>query len=249
MTVTLKPYEGYGEITFADVKSNAYIDENGDVQTYSGSYYDTEYFSLEGSANDLIFSGTNGNFRICLYDANKNFTRQVRSRVGTATNYICLLTKTSSEVYFRLSWSGSASDSFSLYDGTAQNLVMEIGDIDSSTGADKTETKRIRSVGYIPVSGKMHTLNCPFAADWATWASNACGFFFRCYDSSYGFVGSLLDGSSLFRDNAVNKTLPTNTAYVRIVMQKNTSDMSEGFSQDVINPMVIGTTSYMVTEE
>ena len=248
VTVTAKPYEGYGQITLSDVKDNAYIDENGDIQSYSGSRYNTEYFSLVGSATDLIFRSSVNNFRICLYDSNKNFTRQIKSKDTNGSHYVYLVSKNSSEVYYRLSWSGAANSTFTLYDGTAQNLVMEIGDIDSSTGADKVESKRIRSVDYIPVSGTMNTLNCPFADNWTTWAANACGFFFRCYDSSHNFVGSLLNGSSLFREDAIGKALPTNTAYVRIIMQKNTSDMSAGFSNDVINPMVIGNSSYWVTE-
>jgi len=243
VTVSAIPFD-YGAITLSSVVDNQYIDDTGAVTSNNGSHYDTEYFSLTGSATDLIFKSTCNNFRISMYDASNNFIRQIHP----SNVYIANVTKASNEKYFRIAWYGSSSSTFNIYNGTALDLVMEIGDIDSTTGEDKTETKRIRSADYIPASGTMDTLNCPFASAWSDWAASNCGFFFRCYDSSYNFVGSLLNGTSMFRGNAINKALPTNTAYVRIVMQKDTNAMSAGFSQDVVNAMTIYNANYTVVE-
>lgn len=158
---------------------------------------------------------------------------------------------------------GGKATTFNVTVSTRNYLVMEIGDINGSTGENATSTQRIRSVGYIPASETISVSGCPFASTWYDYAHNTnneatSGYAFRCYNSSKAIVGSLTDSGKLFTNDISNVALPTNTAYVRVFMQKGTgsptgastsANYSVGFSEGAINPFVINGTSYQVTEE
>jgi len=159
--------------------------------------------------------------------------------------------------YVRLSWYGEdqlRTPSVTINTVSYTDLPMEIGDIDSATGENKVESKRCRTQTFIPVTGSTITVsNCPFFANWHATAvskegtdgwGNGAGYFFRCYDSSHNIVGTL----SYYNNNITDVALPSGTAYVRMIFQKNSNDFPTDFDKLVIQPIVINGVNYRIVK-
>lgn len=240
----------YGLVNLSNSVTGSYITDTGEIEsaTTDSGYYE-EYVDVHQLSSFLIHianaSKTSGkyNWRISFYDANKTFTRQLHPNTSSAYETVTL---NSGEKYVRLGWYSTTIPSYYIESTTPTDLVMAIGDIDSTTGEDKTETRRIRSTDYIPASETITVQDCPFAPTWAEWANTNNGYFFRCYDSSKNFVGTLI-GSGMYRDDISDVALPTNTAFVRIVMQKNANSFSAGFTTGA-HPFAIDGVSYLPVE-
>ena len=130
-------------------------------------------------------------------------------------------------------------------------LVMEIGDIDSTTGEDTEQSKRIRSDGYIEASGTLKIYGCPFAESWYAYSNNgvntAALLAVRYYDSSKQLLGTqiMIDSSH----NYTEYELPSSARYIRLLIQKDANyTYSAGFSQSAIYPLIINGIPYYFKE-
>lgn len=264
--VTVTEDTEYGTFTPTNVITGSYINTDGSIGTYETSAYSETYYPVKH--NVISFGGTGWenarafNVRLCLYNSEKTFLRQLRIRKssGDSADYHgnpVVIAIPNDAKYFRLSWADDSAPlpnpEFTINNLTYTDLFMEIGDIDSSTGADKTSTTRIRSTDYISVNGSVSVSGCPFAETWYDYGHSASattsGYAFRCYDSSKNIVGSLTDGGQLFNADISNVALPANTAYVRVFIQQGSTTYNVGFSTAVINPFAIDGNYYLLTEE
>lgn len=249
----------YGRVDSSSAITGSYIDADGSIKTATSSsgYYD-DYIDVKGLASILIHyegEATYGayNVRISIYDANKIFTRQIHIN-GANGNYVPVEFQ-NGESYIRLGWYSATTPAFWLESTSPLPLVMEIGDIDGSTGQDKTSNLRIRTKEYIPVTGKISVEDCPWGGmNWLSFTESDMlgkgGYFFRCYNASYEIIGTLIGPNNTMYDVDIFEfALPENTAYVRMEAQKVTGiTINAGFSNNT-HPFAINGISYQITEE
>lgn len=244
----------YGLVDNSSAITGSYITDTGEIETSTqqSGYYE-DYIDLYGRSSVVIHyvpSAGSTNYRISVYDANKVFTRQLH----LTENAYETVTLQSGERYIRLGWylgSTSYTCNFYIQSTSPTALQMEIGDISGSTGEDTSSTTRVRSIDYIPASGSITIEDCPWGT-WNNWTGSGAGggYFFRCYDSSKTIVGTLIGTSNtMYKADQKNLTLPTNTAYVRMELQKTGSSttISSGFTANT-HPFAIDGVSYQVTE-
>lgn len=270
VTVTATPFE-YGEYIPDSVVRGKYIDKTGAiVDTTDNSGYIEDYIRVvresywfaylnppyaTSTANPNV---TNANWRISEYAADKSFIKQTQyaqvvDGVEVNLNYASRIHVFDTNTKFvRLGWYDSRSITsvarFYIGDPTTfELLTMESGDIDGTTGANKTGNTRIRTKGYIAAENTISFSGCPFASSWSGWDSTS-GYAFRCYDSNYGFIGSLTDGGQLFTNDISAVSLPTGTAYVRIFMQRNAKTLAS-FAHLVNRIITINSVEYCVSED
>ena len=249
--VTVSAVPEYGTFTPTNIVDGYYIDANGDIQTSSYGSYSSDYYDSYNKMYSVNFANlydANPNWRFNEYDASKNFLRQVHiaNRGGDVSGQPQVLSMLDETKYFRLSWYGE--DQLRVPEVTINNaaytdLPMEIGDIDSTTGENIEQPKRLRSAEYIPVSGSSLTVtNClPFLA--GAGIGSGSGYFFRCYDSSKNLVGSLA-----WTTSDATFTLPTNTAYVRPVFQFGSSNIPSNFDEYVFLAFIMNSVNYRITK-
>lgn len=245
----------YGLVDNSSAVTGSYIDENGVIQTgTSASGYYRDYIKVSSLSSVVVgFSGSIYNYRISIYDASKTFIRQIHiEEANNIKSAYWLVDFNSGESYIRLGWYAT-SPVFYLLDATPVSLPMQIGDINGTTGEDITQTKRIRTVDYIPVcgapnAGKVAVTGCPFATTWSDWITSAGnGYFFRCYDSSYNILGTLIGGSSQMFMKDILQTPTTGTAYVRMICQQGNSNIPSGFATNATRFIIDGVV-YLPTE-
>lgn len=132
-------------------------------------------------------------------------------------------------------------------------LIMEIGNINASTGDDDDSTTlRIRSTNYLPVTSSTITVSgCPFSDTWYNYSNDgriiAALIAARCYNSSKQYLSSV----NFIPDGVFNGTqsLPSGTAYVRFIIQKNEAySYAPGFSDSAVYPLVIDGVEYYIKE-
>lgn len=142
-------------------------------------------------------------------------------------------------------------NNYLLADIKKTNIIFEIGDIDSSSGANIVQPLRIRSRDYIEVTGStVTTVGCPFAETWYEYSNNGSRVLavhtYRCYDSNKNFLGSanmIPDGTSITKANLLN-----GTKYIRVVIQHGVDAYESGFSQNATYPYYINDKSYAIKE-
>lgn len=244
----------YGLANVSTSITGSYITDTGTIESattdsgYYEEYVDVHQLSsfLTHIANASKQSGKY-NWRISIYDANKNFTRQLHPMTSSPYETVTL---NSGEKYVRFGWYSTTVPNFYIESTSPESLVMEVGDINGTTGENSSSTVRARSTGYIPASASITVEDCPWDT-WNTWAGgNGGGYFFRCYDESHNIVGTLIgEKNAMYRNDISQFSLPSGTAYVRMVLQKTGSSttISSGFTNDT-HPFAINGTSYQVTE-
>lgn len=267
--VTVEEQPPFGIFVPESVIRGQYIDDGGSIASATeNSGYFGEYIKVVRGSYWFAYlnapvrtSGQNAgesvaNWRVSEYDQNKVFIKQTQYAysVGGQTVELNYMARThvfdSNTKFVRLGWydqnSTTSVPSFDIEDGTdVGNLVMEVGDIDSSTGQNKTGNTRIRTSGYIAMEGSVSFSGCPFADSWADF-SHAAGYAFRCYDSSKAFLGSLTSVGGLFQSDIESVALPSGTAFVRIFMQKDQSAFRTDFYHNVNHLITINGTKYCV---
>lgn len=263
--VTVEEQPPFGIFVPESVVRGQYIDSDGSIATgtensgYFGDYIKVvrgSYWFAYQNAPKSTASVSKANWRVSEYDQNKTFIKQTQyaGSVGGQVVDLNYMARThvfdQNTKFVRLGWYDSNSQTsvpvFDIEDGTdVENLVMEIGDIDSSTGQDATGTKRLRTDGYIAVENTVSFSGCPFADSWTEF-SHAAGYAFRCYNSSKAFVGSLTDSGSLFQSDIESVALPSGTAFVRIFMQKDQYAIISDFYHNVNHLITINGTKYCV---
>lgn len=241
-----------GSIASATANSGYFGDY---IKVVRGSYW-FAYLNAPVKTSGQNAGESAANWRVSEYDQNKAFIKQTQYAysVGGQTVELYYMARThvfdSNTKFVRLGWydqnSTTSVPSFDIEDGTiVENLAMEIGDIDSSTGQNKTGTTRIRTTDYIAAQGSMSFSGCPLADSW-TELSHEAGYAFRCYDSSKNFVGSLTNSGSLFQNDIESVALPNGTAFVRIIMQKDQSAFRTDFYYNVNHLITINGVKYCV---
>lgn len=242
VTVTATPFE-YGVYTPDSVITGGYIDNTGTfVPSGTSSGYIEDYipvvrssylicynnapFTIPSKTTSAIYS--NANWRVTEYDANKEFIKQTQfagtvDGVTVNTHFASrIVTFDSATRFIRLGWYDVLNSAIAVFDienpESVVNMLMESGDINSTTGADATENKRIRSDGYIPASNTITVTGCPFGSSWSAWAQYSL-YGIRCYDSNYSFVGIVSGIPNSPATDITSVSLPANTAYIRFVMQ------------------------------
>lgn len=244
----------YGLANVSTSVTGSYITDTGTIEsaTSESGYYE-EYVDVHQLSSFLVHitnaskTSSKYNFRISIYDANKNFTRQLHPNTSSPYETVTL---NSGEKYVRFGWYSTTVPNFYIESTSPESLVMEVGDINGTTGENSSSTVRARSTGYIPASASITVEDCPWDT-WNTWArGNGGGYFFRCYDESHNIVGTLIgENNAMYRNDISQVSLPSGTAYVRMVLQKTGSSttISSGFTNDT-HPFAINGTSYQVTE-
>lgn len=254
-TAIAEPAFQYGLVDNSSAVTGSYIDETGAIQTAtSKSGYYADYINISSLSSVVVgFSGSEYNYRISIYDASKTFIRQIHAQqTGDTVPAYWLVDFNSGESYIRLGWYAN-NPVFYLLDATPVTLPMQIGDVDGTTGQDKTDTRRIRTADYIPVcgapnTGKVAVTGSPFDTTWSDWiTAPGSGYFFRCFDSSYNILGTLIGTSSqMFKDD-ITKTPTTGTAYVRMLCQQGNSNIPSGFATNATRFIIDGVV-YIPTE-
>ena len=251
VTVTEDTGVADGTYTPTDVIRGQYIDANGDVQTATNnSGYFGDYIPLGSNTYNLVLTNPNArtdhiNWRLSEYDSNKTFIKQTQYSYSQSNITTTVFTPSDSNTKFiRLGWYDQDSTSyqpiFSFLKCT--DLPMEIGNIDGTTGQDSSSTNRIRS-DYMEASGTMTVSGMPFTFE------QYDGYLFRCYDSSKAFVGSLTNSGNVFTGDISNVSLPTNTAYVRLLVGRSTAySFSTGWGTMIDHSMSINGTAYRLVE-
>ena len=243
--VTVSPVPVYGTFTPDNYVQGYYIESDGTVTasqygSMSNTYYDV--------ARGVLNFAASANFRVSLYDANKNFIRQViftdsgTTGNGAIRSHDAAITFTDDVKYFRLSWSKTTNVEFTITNVEYTDLHMEIGDIDTTTGEDVVQPLRIRSVDYIPVSSTSLVLNNykPFLD---SEFMNSYGFLGRCYDSSKTLVGNI-------SWTTTNKTitLPTGTAFIRPIIQFGNVNIPDDFADYQYIPLLLNSANYRIVK-
>lgn len=252
VTVTAVTPFAYGLLNLSNPVTGSYIDDTGEIQTatsnsgYYEDYVDVRSISAFELHSPATVSGDMPNIRISIYDANKSFVRQVRGNYSAGGGVYASVTLNSNEKYIRLGWYANTAPAIYIESTTPISLAMEHGDIDGSTGADKTHQYRIRSTDYIEASGTITVQDSPLNS-WSNFVgTQGGGYFFRCFDSNKQIVGSLTNNNALYKADIANETLPTGTAYVRVLFHKN-AGFATGYTAN-IHPFSIDGKSYLLTE-
>lgn len=258
----------YGVYEPNELVNGRYIDTDGQVKTgtVGQSYYIADYIPVvessywialqpfiaavtKNSRDEVTAIYSQANWRVSEYDASKTFIKQTHYEMFNYTEYNArVVTFDPNTRYIRLGWNdGNAAvhvfdieppHSFSV-------LPMELGNIDASTGNNTTNSLRIRTNGYIPVTGNTITLiGCPFADSWLALNPNSV-YGIRCYDANKNYLGTL---QNLPASDIEDYPLLTNTAYIRMIMQYNALVNFSGFSKLVNHLFTVNGTKYYVTE-
>lgn len=270
VTVTETPFE-YGEYTPDSVVRGKYIDGTGAIaDSTDNSGYIEDYIRVVRESYWFAYLNppyttsatnpnvTNASWRVSEYAADKSFIKQTQyaksvDGVEVNLNYASRIHVFDANTKFvRLGWyDGRSTTSVArFYIGnptTFELLTMESGDIDGTTGANKTGNTRIRTKGYIAAENTISFSGCPFASSWSGWDSYS-GYAFRCYDSNHGFIGSLTNDGQLFTNDISAVSLPTGTAYVRVLMQRNAKTLAS-FAHLVNRIITINSVKYCVSED
>lgn len=250
--VAVSAIPNHGTFTPTNIVENTYINTDGttvsaNYASYSSDYYDS--YSKAVSVNFANLKKDKPNWRFNEYDANKTFLRQthIANVNGDAKGQPQILTMLEDTKYFRLSWYGE--DQLRVPEVTVNNapyvnLHMEIGDVDTTTGEDIEQPKRIRSVDYIPVSGSSVTVANykPFLASTPS-VTGYYGYLARCYDSSKNLIGSLgwTTANNTF-------TLPENTAYIRPIIQFGNASIPNNFDEYACMAFIIDSINYRIVK-
>lgn len=237
--VTVSAIPDYGTFTPDNYVQGYYIESDGAVTASQyGSMSDT-YYDI---ARNLLNFTCDVKFRVSIYDSSKTFVRQVvfgasSDGNGSIKAKTAPITFFDDEKYFRLSWTASINKQFTITNADYMDIHMEIGDISTTTGEDIEESRRIRSVDYVPVSSTSMVLKYhkPFLDGAFEASGNNYGFLGRCYDSSKNFIGSI---SWTTQDKTIS--LPANTAFVRPVIQFGTYNMRSDFADYVYVALILG---------
>lgn len=265
VTVTAVPFE-YGVYTPETVVRGKVITSTGIIQdaTQNSAYIDDfidvvreSYWIGYQNAPVSATGWSLSNFYVAEYDRSYGFVKktQYAGKVDGVTvnlQYMArIITFDQNTRYIRLGWydqnSTTAVASFDIEDpSTIVELPMEIGDISSTTGANTTQAKRIRTADYIQISETISVTGCPFAETWHDWrASSVYGV--RCYNASKQFLGNASGIPNPAADVA-NVSLPAGTAYVRFIMQKGNADVIASFAQLVNHLFSVNGQRYYVLE-
>lgn len=266
-TVTVTEGLTYGVYTPTTATSSYYIDATGAVvSATANSGYIEDYIpvvrddywigyqnaAINHASGSSTAASSEANWRISEYNANKEFIKQTQyASTGTEANtQYCARVHTfdSNTKYMRIGWYNSKTTGttgvFDIEnpDTAYTELQMESGDIDGTTGQNKTGNSRARTTGYIEATGTISASQCPFYSTWSNFGPNA-GYAFRCYDSNKAFVGSLTNSGQLFNADISDVALPAGTAYVRMFTQFNSANFT-GFPWLVGFLMTINGTPY-----
>lgn len=251
VTVTAGTPFAYGLLNLSNPVTGTYIDDTGEIQTAtSNSGYYEDYVDVRSlSAFEMHVSGASmaggPNVRISIYDGNKVFTRQTRVNQTSGVMY-GTVTLNSNEKYIRIGWYSTVIPTIYIESTAPISMAMEHGDIDGSTGADKTHQYRIRSTDYIEASGTITVQDSPLNS-WSNFlGAIGGGYFFRCFDANKQIVGSLTNNNRLYKVDITNEALPSGTEYVRILMH-NEEGFASGYTTDT-HPFTIDGKSYLLTE-
>jgi len=268
----------YGVYEPEELVSGKYIDADGEIQDgeAGASYYIADFIpviarsywiALQPSNFRVTGNGTQGttrlwsesNWRVSEYDANKNFIRQTQFSRGSANAYSSrVVTFASNTKYIRLGWYDDKKTShvFEIESPlTFTELPMELGDVSASTGDNSVQPLRIRTTGYIAISGTTITVTgCPFAESWRAFSDpfnpvNVTSTYgIRCYDANKQYLGYVSDLPYPISD-IENHPLLANTAFVRLIMQFNAAASFDEFNTLVNHLFMINGVKYYVTGE
>lgn len=248
-TVTVSVVTAY-DYTPTNIQRGATFDSTtGEVISASQySAIDTDYIPV--NANTVIVytnAPTAVNWIVAMYDSSKNYLGQIKANPSPAVNVNALGFTLENASFIRIYWykgnDASFTATFRIYQGY-QTTPVEIGDINATTGEDSTEPKRARTVDYLPASGTVSVFGCPFSDSWYSWCATDYGYGVRCYDSSKAFIANL-DLGGLSRKDIKNVTLPTGTAYVRMIFQKTHSNFPT-LSSEIKHAFVVGDAAYLL---
>lgn len=233
-TPTPTPTFSYGVYEPESLVNGQYIDTDGTIKsgTVNQSYYIEDYIPVVRSNywigyqpprwrtnSSMIWSESN--WRVSEYDINKQFIKQTQFAGNANGAYSArIINFESNTKYIRLGWydgyaSAGYTHSFDIENPTTiTELPMESGDVNATTGQNAEQSVRIRTVGYIPMTGSISLAGCPFAPTWAS-INQDCVVGVRCYDSNKNYLGYV--SNVPITDTTIS--LLANTAYVRMIMQ------------------------------
>lgn len=258
------PSFDYGVYEPEEVINGKYIDATGEIQNgiTNQSYYIADYIPVVRSSywigyqpplikSDAGTVWSESNWRVSEYNDSKQFIKQTAfsGSSGNGKYSSRIITFDSNTKYIRLGWYDGYANAeyiraFDIENPTLiTELPMESGDINASTGQNATNSLRIRTTGYIPMTGSTITLaGCPFAPTW-TDLNQYTAVGVRCYDSSKNYLGNVQD-----MPNAdTTKSLLANTAYIRMIIQASASWNFSDFKYMVGYLYTINGVKYYVT--
>lgn len=269
----------YGIYEPEELVADKYIDADGKIQDgeAGASYYIADFIpviarsywiALQPSNFRVSGNETQGttslwsesNWRVSEYDANKNFIRQTHFAGNNVNGAYSsqVVTFASNTKYIRLGWYDNKKTShvFEIESPlTFTELPMELGDVSASTGDNSVQPLRIRTTGYIAISGTTITVTgCPFAESWSAFSDplnpvNVTSTYgIRCYDANKRYLGYVSDLPNPI-SNIENHPLLANTAFIRLIVQFNASASLDAFKYLVNHLFTINGVKYYVTGE
>ena len=252
-TVNVSSVPYYGTFTPDNFVQGYYIESDGTVTASQYGSMSETYYDIE---RGLLNFACGTNFRVSIYDADKVFIRQiifntnsgVSTGNGTLRSRNAAITFRDSEKHFRLSWSSENNVEFTITNAEYTDIHMEIGDVNSTTGEDIVEPKRMRSAEFVPVNGTsliVDNFEKLFLDDaFPSGSENQYGqhgFLGRCYDSSKNIIGSI---GWTTKNGTV--TLPANTAFIRPIIQFGNYNIPSNFADYTWIPLLLNSKNYRI---